>query len=171
MATSPDPLAVAALAELLRQLRGVVETLTDDQYARAPLGAASGSIGGHVRHNLDHVAALLAGLRSGCVNYDRRERDPATERDRATALARLAACEAELAAFSWDDRPLTLETDHPPGRVATSAARELAFVISHAIHHDAIVAILVRTLGGTVPAGFGFAPSTLRHQGRQPCVR
>ena len=40
------------------------------------------TIGGHVRHNLDHFLCLEQGLKSGSVDYDARERDEFLETDR-----------------------------------------------------------------------------------------
>ena len=38
----------------------------------------------------------------------------------------------------------------------------MAYVLSHTIHHNAIVAGIVKSLGVTPPETFGYAPSTLR---------
>ncbi|MBX9580308.1 MAG: DinB family protein [Gemmataceae bacterium] len=80
------PPVVRALAAALGQLADLVAALTDDQYTRQPAAAGS-AVGGHVRHNLDHVDALLRGLRTGHLDYDRRERGTAVERDRGEAVA------------------------------------------------------------------------------------
>jgi len=42
----------------------------------------------------------------------------------------------------------------------STSARELAFVISHTIHHQAIIAVLLASQGVAVPHRFGVAPST-----------
>jgi hypothetical protein len=51
-------------------------------------------------------------------------------------------------------------------------ARELEFLLSHTVHHYAIVAILCRLQGIAVDDGFGVAPSTLRHrtESETPCA-
>jgi hypothetical protein len=36
----------------------------------------------------------------------------------------------------------------------------LAFVVSHTIHHQAMIGVLLATRGHTVPHRFGLAPST-----------
>jgi uncharacterized damage-inducible protein DinB len=60
-----------------------------------------------------------------------------------------------------------MAADADPVVVGTSVGRELAYVLSHTIHHNAIVGAMVKTLGGTPPQRFGYAPSTVRHaQGR-----
>jgi hypothetical protein len=43
-------------------------------------------------------------------------------------------------------------------------ARELAFVVSHTIHHQAIIGLLMAIHGRPVPDRFGHSPSTpVRH--------
>ena len=48
------------------------------------------------------------------------------------------------------------------GRGST-VGRELAYVLSHTIHHNAIIGSMVKALGGVLPERFGYAPSTVRH--------
>ena len=45
-------------------------------------------------------------------------------------------------------------------RTRTTVARELAFVVSHTIHHSALVAVLLEHGSRRVPARFGVAPTT-----------
>ncbi len=161
---------VAALAATLRQLADLIRDLTDEQYARAPGGALPSSIGGHVRHNLDHVAALLAALPGGALDYDRRARGTAVETDRRAGLAEVRRLEQALDGARAGALPesmcLTLlaAPDRPPVTVTTSPERELAFVLSHTIHHNALIAVLVAAVGATVPPGLGYAPATIAHQ-------
>lgn len=55
--------------------------------------------------------------------------------------------------------------------VASSVGRELAFVLSHTIHHNAIISAMVKTLGGWLPDHFGYAPATIRHMENATCAR
>ncbi len=168
--------ALRALAGLLRQLFELIESLSDEEYARKPVGVVESSVGGHVRHNLDHVAALLHGLPIGHVCYDHRGRGTDVERDRRTALDTILRLEGALFAFAWGEIPqlITLSAlvapDLPPVLAQTSPARELAFVVSHTIHHNALVRVMVRALGADVPADFGYAPSTIAYKGSRLCA-
>lgn len=172
-----EPAAVRPLVGLLRQLSDLIETLTDDEYTRKPVGIVESSIGGHVRHNLDHIAALLRGLPTGRLSYDHRDRGTDVECDRLAALEAILRLEDELLAFAWDEMPqrVVLESlvspDLPPVVTVTSPERELAFVVSHTIHHNALIRVMVKLLGGDVPADFGYAPSTLAHRKVRTCVR
>lgn len=169
--------AVRALVGLLGQLAELIETLTDEEYARRPVGVVASSVGGHVRHNLDHVAALLRGLRAGEIDYDRRDRGTDVERDRVAALAEVRRLGREVAAFPWGEAPAVVRLtalvapDRSPVEAATSPDRELAFVVSHTVHHNAVIGIAARLLGVEPPAGFGYAPSTVAHRRIRACAR
>lgn len=169
--------SAAPLVGLLRQLGTLVESLTDAEYSRKPVGVVTSSIGGHVRHNLDHIDALLRGLRVGEIDYDHRERGTAIETDRQEALAAISRLECEVDGFPWEEAPAELELttllapDVPPLRVATNPSRELAFVVSHTIHHNALIGVMVKLLGRVPPADFGYAPSTVAHLRSQRCAR
>lgn len=174
--TDDLPAAVCPLVAVLRQLAAFVADLTDDQYTRTP-GLFSSPIGGHVRHNLDHADALLSGLRTGYLDYDRRDRTSPVSRSRTAALSAIDRLEAELLSFPWLDAPDRLRLtalvspDLPPVETETTPDRELAFVVSHTVHHNALVAVLARLVGAEPPADFGYAPSTVAYQRANPCVR
>jgi uncharacterized damage-inducible protein DinB len=155
----------AQIDNLLQQLAAVVGTLDDSQYRAERARGVSGSVGGHVRHCLDHVAALVSGSATGQVDYDARLRGTAVESWREAALQEIARLRCGLATLhpsSLDAHLDVMLTDTPDGTsVARSTMlRELAFVASHTVHHFAIVSLLLREMGIGVPARFGYAPST-----------
>lgn len=175
----PDlrPQMISPLTQLLRQLASVVERLDDRQYTQKPVGVIESSVGGHVRHCLDHVYALLMAVETGHLDYDHRERGTPVETLRASAVAAIddmiSALE-QLPRFVIT-RPLSvsvsMSSDAAPVSVLTSVGREMAYVLSHTIHHNAIVNAMVKTLGGWVPERFGYAPSTIKNMERLKCVR
>ena len=171
------PPAIGPLVGLLHQLFDLVGTLTDEEYTRKPVGVVESSIGGHVRHNLDHIEALLRGLPAGEVCYDHRDRGTDVERDRVAAMEAMLRLERELTYFPWAELPHLLKLsaliapDLPPIVTMTSPERELAFVVSHTIHHNALIAVMAKLLGAELPAEFGYAPSTIAHQRSRPCAR
>jgi uncharacterized damage-inducible protein DinB len=157
--------AFEALASTLRELRNVIRPLTRAQYTRREVNA-SGSIGAHVRHCLDHVCALECGIATGEISYDHRTRNTVVEHDPEFAAARLRRAISRLGGVAdyLLDRPLTLvaqiDQTGQRVRVATSVGRELTFVISHTIHHSAMIAVLLEQAGQDLPARFGVAPTT-----------
>jgi uncharacterized damage-inducible protein DinB len=181
-----DPKARAAtggqpalpLALLMRQLSCVVEDLSDAQYAQKPVGVVESSIGAHVRHCTDHVVALLVAIDAGALDYDHRERGTAIETSRRAALWLMGDLERQLERIAPEDLDrrvllsVTLAAGQEPLRVVSSVGRELAYVVSHTIHHNALVAAMVRTLGGALPERFGYAPSTVTYlETRVQCAR
>jgi uncharacterized damage-inducible protein DinB len=174
-AAGGEPSPAWPLAALLSELAGVIGQLTDGDYVRKPVGVIPGSVGGHVRHCLDHVTALLGAAVTGRLDYDHRARGTPVETDRSAALAALRAAEGQLDLLTPDacTRPLRLRVlltaEGEPVEVGTTVGRELAYVLSHTIHHNAIVGAMVKTLGGTPPERFGYAPSTIRNVIIAPC--
>jgi hypothetical protein len=119
-----------------------------------------------VRHCLDHVFALLTGTRTGLCAYDRRQRGTRIETSRTAAID--AATEAMIGVLQLDSA--TLESDvfvetqlEPAGAMVvtrSSVCREVAFLVSHTIHHNAIVAQMLQSRGIDVAPQFGLAPAT-----------
>jgi uncharacterized damage-inducible protein DinB len=157
---------VRPLLELLEQMRTTIERLDDCDYSRPAPGRSSGGVGGHVRHCLDHVSALLTATRTGLCTYDRRQRGTKTETCRVAAMSAISDVTRALMFLASD----TLETEvyvetqiDPSGATIvtrSSIGRELAFVASHTIHHNAIVAQMMRTRGLTFTPRFDLAPAT-----------
>jgi uncharacterized damage-inducible protein DinB len=157
--------AFRELSATLDQLAGAIRLLTNNEYT-ARDWQSSGSIGAHVRHCLDHVSALEHGMVTGEVCYDSRERDTSVELDPRLGHSRLRRASARFAAYgnALLEQPLTLRaqigTDGTTIRVPSTVGRELAFVISHTIHHSALVAVLLEHADRHVPSRLGLAPTT-----------
>ncbi|QOV89546.1 DinB family protein [Humisphaera borealis] len=166
---APTPVSPAQpLMALLTELSAVIQNLTDAQYVQKPVGVMPSSVGGHVRHCLDHVAALVEARQSNTLNYDHRQRGTPIENDREAAAAAVRAQVDALSAWHESDLAadislsVLLTSDGQPINVGSTLGRELAYTVSHTIHHNAIIGAMVKTLGGLLPDCFGFAPATLR---------
>lgn len=168
--------SILPLVELMSEMSQVVEGLTNEQFTRKPVGQFSGSIGGHVRHCLDHVLALIGAANSGCLCYDHRDRGTAVETDRCAALEAIDRTILALTALHVHpfDRQLALSAaisaEGQTVEVHTTLGREVVYVLSHTIHHNAMIGAMVKTLGGHTPPRFGYAPSTLIHLRQAPCA-
>lgn len=168
--------ATMSLCNLLKQLSEVVAKLGDPQYTQKPVGVVPSSVGGHVRHSLEHVRALLNAVDSGELNYDLRQRGTPVENSRCCAISEIDELISHLQHLPGNvaDKTLNmsviLAADGEPILVQTTVGRELAFVLSHTVHHNALVGAMVRTLGGWLPDRFGYAPATLKHMDRS-CAR
>jgi uncharacterized damage-inducible protein DinB len=165
---------VSECVKVLRQGITLLEQLDDQRYnAITGLPVQSG-VGGHIRHCLDFYNSFLAGMRDGCVDYNRRERDALVERDRAFAATRLRIVIAELESLPIRDGALplfvALEGAGEESWCESTVLRELQFLLSHTIHHYALIALLLRLQGFEPDAEFGVNPSTLQHWRQQEAL-
>ena len=159
---APDFLTKALIDELTRGAR-LIEQIEDSVYCRKANG--TGSIGGHFRHNLDFADSFLNGIRSGKIDYSRRERDVRTEEDRFYAVERFVLTIRRLSSLEpdflqrkvWVRSEIAAEIWHE-----SSAARELEFLHSHTVHHHALIAEKLAFFGVQAADNFGVAPSTLK---------
>ena len=158
---------IGALISLLDDLASVVMRLDSETFTSRPRPNVSGSIGGHVRHVLDHVTAFVEAGSRGMLNYDRRQRGTDVEADPAAALSRICTLHGGLERLAERDLDDPLRVVAQFGEDGSTLAtwstigRELAFVMSHTIHHQAIIALLLDDGGmPALPARFGYAPST-----------
>jgi hypothetical protein len=160
------PAPVTPLLSLLHQMRMTIERIDDATYAAPAPGRSSGGIGGHVRHCLDHVSALLSATRTGICEYDRRKRGTEVEASRSAACIRIVDLSAALVCLDAPalDETVLVESQLEPGGpmilTRSSICRELAFVISHTIHHNAIVAQMLQARGVAMESRYGVAPAT-----------
>ncbi len=157
-----------ALCALLEQGADLAAGLERESFACLSALAPGGSVGAHLRHVADFVAALLRDLEGGAVDYDRRERDERTEREPARARARLLALCAEVQRLERRDPAQELRVRAEACLVGaawqpSSLARELGALLSHTVHHYALIAVLLRARGVEPPPELGIAPSTLAH--------
>jgi uncharacterized damage-inducible protein DinB len=154
--------------DLLDQALELLERLSDDQYARrrgdwAPVGA-------QYRHVLEHYQCFFAGLASGRVDYDGRKRDVELERSRESAAAATRRLRADLDGLRplAPTRPLrvqlrTTTAAAGPEWSESTVARELQFLVSHTVHHFALIKLLLTPDRVALDPDFGVAPSTLAY--------
>ncbi|HKQ48949.1 MAG TPA: DinB family protein [Phycisphaerae bacterium] len=167
--------AIRAVIESLDALDDFISDLPDMQYAAKPANDMA-SVGSHVRHSLDHVAALVRGLADGFVDYDARQRGTEIERSPSAARERLAELRGVFErSVPVKERYLSVRSMLTPDgetvRAHSSWSRELVFVLNHTTHHQAMMAVAAQALGACVDPRFGFAPSTLAYLDRTPCVQ
>jgi uncharacterized damage-inducible protein DinB len=163
----------------LRQGLDLLHRMDDRLYAAIQRPYFQYGVGSHFRHCLDAYQCFLRGVAAGRIDYDERERDERIEQQRARAMARLEATIEKLANLPLADgaTPLLvkLEAADPQDERAwnqSSLGRELHFLLSHTIHHYALIALMLRLQGFHPAEDFGIAPSTLAHWRREAaCAR
>ncbi len=168
--TEPHPFASDNIA-FLRQGLDLLADLSDDEYVRSFPPSFVSPIGTHMRHIIDHYECLLAGLVTGNIDYDDRTRETSVETDRAAATAAIDSVIRRLEAIdqSLRDSELSVHMDFGGGPdeaglyARSSVERELQFLVSHTVHHYALVAVMLRLEGREPVDGFGVSPSTLKY--------
>jgi hypothetical protein len=156
-------LPVRANRAALEQGVVLLELLSDEEYAESQGGRSP--VGPQYRHVLEHYQAFLGGIAAGRVDYDARARETLLERSRSAALALTRQSLAALEALrDQADRPIEVQMETEAGVPdwrASSAGRELQFLLSHTLHHYALIRLLLPDRVHTLGPDFGVAPSTL----------
>ena len=140
-------------------------------YSKATPRCLQSSIGGHFRHCVDIYNCFLSSVNSGRINYDLRARNELVESDPELAAFELQAIIDGLRRFSFADGHAELlvvlegskRSRECPCWTRSSIARELQSLLSHTVHHYALIAIALRLQGIELATEFGVAPSTLEH--------
>lgn len=166
-------------AAVLAQMVSVIEPYVG---SRQPEYAAH--IGAHTRHIIEHYDTLVNAWAAAekapatpCVaDYDARERNMQVEANPLEAIRRIALIDTALGSTSglsqgdmqrsvWVHTRGGLSGEHN-FCTASSLAREIMFLNSHATHHFAIMQGYARERGQTLGAGVGKAPATVAHEQR-----
>lgn len=160
--------------DFLRQGINLLERHSADSYVGTDKRTFGSSIGSHMRHVLDHYSSFLAGIHSGVVNYDARERETLVETDRASGIERAKSVVEALLASNIDLQQkvrviVSANTTENEAHSESSLGRELQFLASHTVHHYALIAIASRMQGIIPPDTFGIAPSTLKYMQTVDC--
>lgn len=172
MTTSASTANLAALCrdnlDQLDRIERLLARLGPDDYVRQQESAEP--IGKHVRHVLEHYESLLQGTH-GRIDYENRTRDPQVETDPDVAGERIAGIRERLIELPATEAPLLVRVrytansnEHTGGEIESTLERECHFVLSHTVHHMALIALLAQRGGHGVPEDFGVAGSTLRYR-------
>jgi uncharacterized damage-inducible protein DinB len=162
---------IQSVIETLQQGETLLTEISDESYTRKVAIAFNASVGGHYRHCLDHFNTLLEAAAAGDLNYDHRERGTLVENDRFAALNAtrelLAAYEKLNPDFLTRHLNVTCKTSYSTSGSQVSPStvgREVMYAVAHAVHHYALIGVMAGIMEVRLPAGFGVAPSTLKHQ-------
>lgn len=173
-----DSLVTDNLA-LIEQGVRLLATLPQDVFVAHTPATLGASIGGHLRHNIDHYTCFVRGIPSGRIDYDARERAAELESNPKVASAALKHAAAEFVEIPEAalDREVEVRMDTGEGDerpwTHSSVRRELQFLLSHTVHHYALIAMICRQYGIEVEEHFGVAPSTVKYRRRmaQACAQ
>jgi hypothetical protein len=149
--------------ELIKGIR-VIEQLDDICYRRRLKN--SSSVGEQFRHNLDFVNTFLCGTALGRIDYTKRERDVRVERSRQWAVERFESAGRKLETLSRAQINATVSVRSEVDTfvwLQSSVSREMEFVLSHTVHHHALIIEKLIGQGVILDADFGVASSTKRY--------
>jgi uncharacterized damage-inducible protein DinB len=171
----PGPQIIHDNILFLRQGIDLLGQIDDDMYLKAVAPYAASGVGKHIRHNLDHYEMFLAGLPAGDIDYDGRQRDPQIETDRRYAIQKMLSIISRLEKLEAKNlnRSVSVkmnegrETQEASSRSQSTVWRELQFLVSHTVHHYALIAMILKLHGFDCSKDFGVAPSTLKYQQSQ----
>lgn len=166
-------LAVRDNLEALAQGRDLLAALGTAAYVRREPACFNSSIGGHMRHVIEHYESFLQARCGAEIDYEARARDVRIENEPEHAVMRLEQLREELSTLTDDFLESTVAVrSEMAGREdaaawnQSSVGRELEFLLSHTIHHYALIAVVCGLGGKPTPVDFGVAPSTLRFRRR-----
>lgn len=170
---------IDANLHFLQQAADLVERLEDSCYARCEQGFYNSSIGAHLRHCLEHYQSFFVGLAEGKIDYDMRKRDERVEQETGAAQDQLNQLKDNLTALAKNDdlnhqstlmikmdcgEDCSTDNDGDSKWQASTLGRELQFLVSHTVHHFAMIKGLCFSHDTDICSTFGLAPSTLRHR-------
>ena len=153
---------------ILNQGIALLEKHSQESYTATDPKVFGSSIGAHVRHVLDHYASVLRGLETGVVDYDDRERNTRVETDLEGGKSEFRRILGLIGGLeSEGERALEVKvsssTEGEESSCRSSLGRELQFLVSHTVHHFALISIASRIQGVYPDETFGVAPSTLKY--------
>ena len=156
----------------LQQGIDLLEDISDDLFTKNNTQYSKSGIGRHFRHIIEHYFSLLD-TDGSTIDYDARDRDLRLETDRSFMIEKLDNVKNRLNQYL--EQPELLDTvveirsnegigeENIPVAQA-SIRREFQFLISHTVHHYALIGLILQTLGYTPASDFGVAPSTLKYE-------
>ncbi len=157
------------IGEQLKSLSILLQKLSDQQYSQKSSLLGNASIGAHTRHIIELLNCTTSGYDSGIVDYLTRERNLLMETDRAMATQELSKLNEQINKSDKEMR-LVIEADAGtgPNFVSTTFYREIVYNAEHAIHHMALIRVVLRVMElDIVPDDFGMAYSTIKYLSAQ----
>lgn len=151
----------------------LLNTVSDELYTKNNGPYNKSGIGRHFRHIIEHYFSLIDSNYTGIVDYDARERKLRLENDRAYMINSLFTVISSLEKVLEQPEVLTnkiqVRSNEGIGQEnsplsESNILRELQFLISHTVHHYALIGLILETLGFKPDESFGVAPSTLKYE-------
>lgn len=160
---------LAGCVRSIEQCGQLLRLISTESYVDSSKG--SSSVGAHIRHILDRFHCFLAGMPAGSIDYDARKRDKSIENNLDVAAFALVSVSRRIESMvALDDLETAItvrESVHHQGPAVTmpsTVGRELMGLVTHSIHHLAIIALIVKSYGYEMDSDFGKAASTILYE-------
>ena len=160
---------LAGCVRSIEQCGQLLRLISAESYVDSSRGMSS--VGAHIRHILDRFHCFLAGMPAGSIDYDARKRDKSIEKNLDVATFALVSVRwriETMAALDDLGNAITVrESVHHQGPAVTmpsTVGRELMGLVTHSIHHLAIIALIVKSYGYEMDSDFGKAASTILYE-------
>jgi len=155
--------------QMLRQGVEVIEKMGSCLYSNAKPPFLQNGVGSHFRHCIDFYTCFLESVETAKINYVLRKRNRLAEIDCSFAILEIEAIIEKLRRLQPMDfeKQVLVIAEESSGTLDSNAwsrssfARELEYLLSHTVHHYALIALALRLQGFEPGEGFGVAPSTL----------
>tara|TARA_B110000858_G_scaffold123333_1_gene140622 strand:- start:10678 stop:11232 length:555 start_codon:yes stop_codon:yes gene_type:complete len=162
-------LLIDACINCIAQCDQILDIVSQENFTDTSEGGSS--IGAHIRHILDRFHCFFAGLADTSIDYDARKRDPEIEQNLEAAMFALTSIARRierLQQLPFCNELITVKESvlptSPAIGITSTVERELMGLITHSIHHLAIIALLARSFGHQMDSDFGKAPSTIAYE-------
>ena len=156
----------------------LLSDISDDLYTKNNTTYSKSGIGRHFRHIIEHYFSFIQ-TDGTFIDYDARERNPRLETDRQFMIDRLGFVISGLQKFENEsallDKGISVRSNEGIGEEnsplsSSTLRRELQFLISHTVHHYALIGLILQTMGYIPDESFGVAPSTLKYELEQKTI-
>jgi uncharacterized damage-inducible protein DinB len=155
--------------EILIQAKKIISELNGSQFVFINSSLFLSSAGQHFRHVLDFYTAFAGGYKTEEIDYDKRERNEQVAEKRGVCIKKIDEIVSFLNSIRDIDMSSVLIVSTIEGTTGLSSSarstigRELQFMLSHTIHHYALISIILKSQGVDIPKNFGIARSTIEY--------
>lgn len=150
---------------LIDQALDLISKVSVTVYKSSCKEVFSSSIGQHMRHCIEHYDELLiAYAEKRVIRYHARPRNIDVETCPETAANRLRFIRNQLDRIESENDSLKVSEGGISEPTSSSLARELEFLISHTVHHFALIMVIANKFKIDVSEDFGVAFTTLKYR-------
>ena len=174
-----NPLVRSQALVMLAQHTTILNMISCDDYTKKCSKYFDASIGGHIRHSLDHFQRVVhfdekpfnkepENTSNILINYDERQRDTLIQTDKKAALEAVRIMVVKIPNLKLENEIsvsfMGNEKTFESYQMKSSIERELSFASHHSIHHLATIKFMMSDLGYQFEkdSPIGIATSTIQ---------